>query len=357
MGALVKPSIRDRLESLGWLNRGERPLIDRLSFPLREPVRVADFAMAWDDRSVRARDVILSDILEGRALATALRQWICQASDDLLIAEVDRYGLPLRTVLDRRTGLMRSDPYYDPNYLIEFYRDHYRELYRRPPPLDIGDILADQIRVGESIWQATRTHIPEHAKVLDVGCGLGGVVAAFQLHDYQAMGCDWGREYLARGRKPGLQLVEGNPNAAAEYAPFDLIVLSQVLEHKVDPVEFLQSMRALLVPDGLLYLRVPGIHIIRPLYDGDIILYLQNAHVWHFTAATLTALLSLRGFTVLECSEVVWCLARRANEASPIPVGRKNGIAVETEINRQKHKPRIRPFLRRGVRFLERRLS
>jgi 2-polyprenyl-3-methyl-5-hydroxy-6-metoxy-1,4-benzoquinol methylase len=353
---VLSPVIRDRLESLGWLNRGERPAIDRLAFPPRESARLAQFGLAWDDRAAHTRDAILSEILDGLARPTAVPRWIGETSDDLLVAEVDRYGLPLRTVLDRRTGLMRSDPYYDPSYLVRFYRDHYRELYRRATH-DIGDFIAHQIQLGELIWRASREHLPEGAKVLDVGCGMGGVVAAFQLHGYRAMGCDFGPEYLEAGRKLGLNLIEGDADAAADDAPFDMIVLSQVLEHQVDPVAFLRSLRPLLTPNGLIFVMVPGIHVIRPRYRDDIAVYLQNAHVWHFTAATMTALLSLCGFTVLACDEIIECLARRTDEPPAIRIEEEAARAVESEIRRHQHWSRLRSFVMRGKASLRRRLT
>jgi hypothetical protein len=145
-----------------------------------------------------------------------------------------------------------------------------------------------------------------------------------------------------------LNQIEGEGVAAAEYGPFGLIVLSQVVEHQVDPVAFLRSLRPLLATDGLAYIMVPGIHFIRHTYRDQIDIYLQNAHVWHFTATTMTALLPLCGFAVLACDESIECLARRCDDPPLVRIGEDHGRAVEREVRRQRHGAKFRSLARRG---------
>ncbi|ODT97186.1 MAG: hypothetical protein ABS79_07635 [Planctomycetes bacterium SCN 63-9] len=345
------PATVERLRALGWLKSGETPLAGRLTFPLTQETT------CLNEHNLEVRDRVIADMLSGAARPTPLPRWISEEhDDDLLVAEVDRYGLPLRTVISRGTGLMRSDPYYDPEYIETFYRDHYRDLYR-PSWLTIGGFLGDQLKAGEEMWQEVRhalPDVPEGPKVLDVGCGMGGVAAAFRLHGCRAWGCDYGREYLNYGRMLNLDLIEGDGRAAQEHAPFDLIVLSHVVEHQVDPVKFLRELRSLLAENGLLYVRVPGISTIRHYFQGNLLNYLQNAHVWHFTRSTMCALMAKSGFAVTSCTDRVHCLARRTENPVPVQIGANEGEAVIKELRLLDRFIRLPRAMQHGVKALRR---
>src|SRR6266566_78694 len=130
----------------GWLRGGERLLADRLSFP---PERDLPEVVFEANRAVRDR--VLTEVLGG--VAKPLRVPSClDNEEEVVVAEVERYGVPLRTVLSRHSGLMRSDPYYDSSYLATFYREHYRGLYR-PKRFSMSWFFAEQVRHGQRIME------------------------------------------------------------------------------------------------------------------------------------------------------------------------------------------------------------
>ena len=343
--------IRERLEELGWLGRGEKPLFDRLAFPQTHSFNnLEEMGMSYD---VEIRDRIIADQLEGAARPVTLPRWLLsQGGDDVVVTEIDRFGLPLRTVLSRRTGLMRSEPYYNPEYVATFYKEHYRRLYR-PLHFELGDFLAGQISLGGAIWTAVRDQLPQGARVLDFGCGMGGVAATFKLHGYKVWGCDLGRDFLDYGRLLGLDLIEGGCSEALPYAPFDLIILSQVIEHQADPVPFLTDLRRLLSEHGLLYIMVPGIFNIPYYYKTNILNYFQNAHVWHFTASTMSALLARSGFGVVSCDEFIRCVAVRTDVPATVEFEEDAGTNVLRELTRFEARATNAKTRSAGHEFLE----
>jgi 2-polyprenyl-3-methyl-5-hydroxy-6-metoxy-1,4-benzoquinol methylase len=150
------------------------------------------------------------------------------------------------------------------------------------------------------------------ARVLDVGCGMGGMLVAFAFEGCEVVGFDYGADYAAKGRRLGLDIRTGGFETIAGERPFDLIMMSHVLEHVADPIGFARSAAEALSADGRCYIEVPGIFNIRNGYDGDLLTYLQNAHQWHFTAATLRAVLGRAGLQVEQGDESIWCFSRRA---------------------------------------------
>jgi SAM-dependent methyltransferase len=287
----------------GWLEENQSLHVPRLRFPL-----ASDLPEVIHDFNRATRDKVLSHMLEGPANPVANRSCF-EPEPESVVAEVDRHGLPLRTVLGLRSGLMRSDPYYTDEYLTEFYRDYYRHLYR-PRRFSHSWFLSEQIRNGQRILERVSGRLPLEGRVLDIGCGMGGMLLPFLFAGCRVFGCDYGEEYAGRGKSLGLDIRVGGSERFADEGPFDLIILSHVVEHVSDPVKFLSQAVSLLKPTGLCYVQVPGLLDLDHCYGGDLLQYLQNAHRWHFTAGTLAAVLRRAGLEPVESDQRITCLAK-----------------------------------------------
>ncbi|HMB95264.1 MAG TPA: class I SAM-dependent methyltransferase, partial [Tepidisphaeraceae bacterium] len=220
--------MRHRAIAAGWLKADETPLFSRLRFPMS-----LDHPDCIFDENRAARDAVLTELLSGDVRPMPNSPCLSHSNDhDIVLSEVDRYNLPLRTVLSACTGLVRSDPYYPPQFLQKFYAQHYRQLYRGKK-YSAGHFMAEQITHGQRImW---RTALSKRARVLDVGCGMGGNLIPFKWEGHETIGCDWGDDYAQKGRQLGLDIRVGGLEAVADAGPFDLIICSHVLEHAVDP--------------------------------------------------------------------------------------------------------------------------
>ncbi len=80
---------------------------------------------------------------------------------------------------------------------------------------------------------------------------------------------------------------------------FDLVILSQVLEHLLDPFDVLVKVRNLIKPGGVLALAVPNVDaiLIKILKSKSSFLGLPG-HIIHFSRQGLSALLRRAGFEV-----------------------------------------------------------
>jgi SAM-dependent methyltransferase len=133
-------------------------------------------------------------------------------------------------------------------------------------------------------------------RVLDAGCGTGGLLAALAVH---APGLELtGLELFAAaarraGGKSGAPVVGGSVNAMPfADASFDAAIAADVLCHAdVDPAAALAELRRVLRPGGRLVVNMPAFAWLRSAHDRRV----HNAR--RQTAAEVRATLAAAGFT------------------------------------------------------------
>jgi SAM-dependent methyltransferase len=105
----------------------------------------------------------------------------------------------------------------------------------------------------------SRTLARARFSMLEVGCGDAGMAAEMGAHgvDYQGIDIDPRPIEAARSRGIGSCRV-GDVLSCDEDVKYDVIFMSQVLEHITRPREVLRKINALLKPDGILHLDVPN---------------------------------------------------------------------------------------------------
>ena len=119
----------------------------------------------------------------------------------------------------------------------------YRERYRAIKP--------GWRSSGDQLEAMVRSHVTRESRVLDLGCGRGGVVELIWRDVKMAAGLDPDSPSLADHRAAGMPVVRG----VGERMPFadesfDLIVCLWVLEHLQDPTATLSEVRRVLSPGG-----------------------------------------------------------------------------------------------------------
>jgi 2-polyprenyl-3-methyl-5-hydroxy-6-metoxy-1,4-benzoquinol methylase len=131
---------------------------------------------------------------------------------------------------------------------------------------------------------------PRGASVLDVGCGLGGLLDAFAAAGWRTTGI----EPAVKGafaRHEELSEIPTQPR-------FDVAVLHHVLEHVTNPLEILRQLSKAVVPGGYLLIKVPNLDDVGQ--HGDMKYCIRaGVHVLAYTSACLAWLAHEAGFEVV----------------------------------------------------------
>lgn len=138
-------------------------------------------------------------------------------------------------------------------------------------------------------------------RFLEVGCGTGGELAYNRRHGLTVFGVELSASAARSAREQyGLDVRVGTLEAAGlPDRCVDIIYMSHVFEHLLNPAASLEEMRRILDTDGLAILKVPNIASVTARRFGPYWLGLDlPRHLYHFSPETITQLLKRHGFAV-----------------------------------------------------------
>jgi SAM-dependent methyltransferase len=190
---------------------------------------------------------------------------------------------------------------------------------------------------GRYFEDLVRTQQPPPGRVLDIGTGTGGMAGSLQQSGYEVLGLEPEESMAAEARDKGLQVAvttfeEWTPTPE----PFDVVLMSNVLEHVDQPLVVLQKIKTVLAPGGRLFIEVPNIERPKTSYRRSY----QVAHRWYFSPASLRGLLGEAGLQPvyqqvfrLDCFQTV---AGHADDSTPLLLDPQAGRRVRDCLQRHR---------------------
>ncbi len=221
---------------------------------------------------------------------------ICGGTDMENLGRGDRYAMDLRTARCRLCGFIHTNPRPTAHSLNAFYKGPYRGLYEHPEKPTLAGTLGQgmQNRAYHTVNTLASARLLPAASLLDAGCGEGSVLRELRQrygscrlqgvepdHNYAAFAADYAGCAVAQS----LDDVQGD---------FTVVTTIHVLEHVLEPVNFLRNLSRWLSPDGKLYVEVPDAGRYVDMHA------LHLAHLNHFTAESLLAAGRAAGLHALE---------------------------------------------------------
>lgn len=296
------------------------------AFPLDSPL--APTTPTPEHRKQAVRD-FLDAVSKG-----AINLETVDVQNGLEIATVDRFGLPFRTILCQRTGLIYTSPRLSEHSLPLYYEQFYHRLHFSIPVTELNALFRGDVEQGKKVWARILPHLHGHDSslaILEIGAGVGNILSEIRhsarQHGYDPtiVGTEHSSECIQAAADRGIAMVQGGIDSLlTANRQFDVIIMSHVFEHIVNLDSALDALRRLIRPDGLLYIEVPGVATIHKQYryQFDWVNYVTHAHIRHFCMASLQNVVSNGGFELITGNEEVSAVFRSSSDrpmSLPLP--------------------------------------
>jgi ubiquinone/menaquinone biosynthesis C-methylase UbiE len=155
-------------------------------------------------------------------------------------------------------------------------------------------------------------HSNPNDKVLDIGCGKGGLLNYLSSMGYSNLyGIDRDTASIVEAKKAvetAIFFVGEAEKIPFKDSSFDLIVLDQVLEHLRWPLNAISEIFRVLKDDGKLVIGVPDVDRYDKHYFFEHYWFLMKGHIQHFGEQSLGNLLSKESFELKDSKKVLTVL-------------------------------------------------
>jgi SAM-dependent methyltransferase len=198
-------------------------------------------------------------------------------------------------------GLEQIAPLPSQAELTKYYESHYNfggERGTNYTSLRHRFLFSPFYRLWTALDGDTSFHrVKGSGRLLDIGCNEGRGMMFYRRNGWNTEGLEPNAKAATAARNLGFT-VHGVPVEEFTPAePYDVVVLSNVLEHSLHPREMLRHVRRMLKPDGRVWISCPnGMSLFRKIFRSSWINWHVPFHVVQFSSKTLEGLLSGSGF-------------------------------------------------------------
>lgn len=232
--------------------------------------------------------------------------------------------------------------------LKKYYESRYYDPLRKSKSGTTAQEVLEAVQAAESREDRAWRKAVEHAdiaqyltdlapgkRVVDIGAGIGEVVANLAEGGFEAIGIEPSEEASAFAAAQGIPIIASDIASfsadESRRGSFDAALLMNVLEHVLDPRDTLTRIRNLLAPGGVLMIRSPN--DFSDIQDAAVSTlgirkwWIANPdHVSYFNHPALERLLNACGFEVLvkTCDfPIDWLLLMGKNYIAEPKLGRE----------------------------------
>jgi 2-polyprenyl-3-methyl-5-hydroxy-6-metoxy-1,4-benzoquinol methylase len=271
-----------------------------------------------------------------------IRCWVCESADtrlwkarnmrrrlvpeDLQITD-RRYGVTLSLWKCRTCGFIFANDE-ELSELLSLY-EHLS---------DPGYVESQETRALQMGWvlHMARTVHPTAVSILDIGAGMGLLVAKANRLGMQAVGVEPSRALVESALKVNaVKILHGAfPHATLTGQQFDLIFLVDVIEHVSNPVMLLRHCAEALTPGGVVVVVTPDVASLPAKILGRRWWHFRLAHVGYFDQRSLEKASQAVGLTVVHQCRAKWFFPVRYladRVAVYLPIGWLNRLALRVQ--------------------------
>lgn len=199
----------------------------------------------------------------------------------------------MRSVHAMDAGSLYTQGYVDATYGA----DGIQKAFERINAID--PTKSDNIGRVARVLEFARAELGDRRKaptILDVGSGLCVFLHRMKAAGWDGTALDPDPRAAEHARSLGLKAVTGDFMRASELGTFDAITFNKILEHVPYPIEMLARAKALVKPNGFIYVELPDGECSAAEGPGREEFFIDHHHI--FSAASTAILAARAGFTL-----------------------------------------------------------
>ena len=142
-------------------------------------------------------------------------------------------------------------------------------------------------------------------RLLDIGCNEGRGLKIYQTNGFEVEGLELNATAATVARKKGFIVHTAPIEHFKPVIPYDVVVLSNVLEHSLDPKGMLLHIQQILKPTGQLWISCPNYKSwLRWIFGKHWINWHVPFHIVHYSTENLKRLMKDSGFKIMKIKQV-----------------------------------------------------
>lgn len=152
----------------------------------------------------------------------------------------------------------------------------------------------------QQVLEKIKPFVHPGVTLLDAGCAMGFMVELARVHGYEAFGFDPSSYALSRASSEIKQFLSKATIETASYPKnfFDVITLTDIIEHVSNPIVDLQALRQFFKKDGLIVIATGDTQsIAAQILKKHWTFYIPPQHLFFLSKGNLTMMLRQAGFT------------------------------------------------------------
>ena len=181
-----------------------------------------------------------------------------------------------------KCNIVFQNPRLSDDSLDQFYENKYRKNFSSN---EYSELFSREQRRGKYIFEFVKKFLLKKGKVLEIGCGTGGILKTFKDKSHYVEGLEIDKNAVNFSKTKGINAKFGDIDLCKK--KYDLIILSHVFEHIAYPKEFLLKLKNIVKKGGIVYVEVPGME--NPVVKNKNYAT-QLGHLFYYNERTLSKL-------------------------------------------------------------------
>ena len=163
----------------------------------------------------------------------------------------------------------------------------------------------------EKLLKTVDPYIRKRGNLLDIGAGSGIFLREAMKHGFSVTGIEPSEYLVNKAKMDELNIICGTFPDDCPEQKYDVVFLTDVIEHIVDPLSMLRRIHDYLAENGRVIITTPDVSSIMARLLGKHWWHYRVAHVGYYNRETLQRIMERAGFVPIKWKYAKWYFSSR----------------------------------------------